>query len=106
MAQSIACDMCGQENATFMQTNIANGDVVAVGDSCTLTFLLTVAAEIVTAMPIDAATQYGEAIMPVLGKLAGVVVHAAAESLPSDYDEDQETGDMVPVNTAVEIARD
>jgi hypothetical protein len=34
MAQPIACDLCGEENAAVMQTNLVDGSSMAVGPAC------------------------------------------------------------------------
>ena len=38
MAQQIACDICGQENAVQMLTSFADGATFAVGPACTPVF--------------------------------------------------------------------
>lgn len=38
MAQILPCDLCSQEEAVIMMTNLANGDVVTVGNSCSIQF--------------------------------------------------------------------
>lgn len=38
MATQIACDTCGQESAALMQTNLDNGETVAIGSSCMFEF--------------------------------------------------------------------
>jgi hypothetical protein len=75
MAQAIRCDLCGQENAVLMQTNIDNGDVIAIGGSCMVTFLLSTAATILDEMPADHVGQYAEIIAPVVSLLT---LHAPA----------------------------
>jgi len=34
MAQPITCDLCQAETAVLMQTNVADGDILAVGPGC------------------------------------------------------------------------
>jgi hypothetical protein len=75
MAQAMGCDLCGQENAILLQTNIDNGDVIAIGGSCMVTFLLSTAATILDDMPADNRGAYAEIIRPVVNQLA---VHVAA----------------------------
>lgn len=38
MAQILPCDYCQQEEAVLMMTNLANGDVVTIGNGCTIQF--------------------------------------------------------------------
>lgn len=38
MAQILPCDYCQQEEAVLMMTNLANGEVVTIGNSCTISF--------------------------------------------------------------------
>ncbi len=40
MAGQLPCDICGEEVGITLQTNLANGDVMAVGVSCMLAFYL------------------------------------------------------------------
>lgn len=80
MAQVIACDMCGQEPAQVMQTNIQNGDVLSVGANCQLMFHLTVAAEMLDMMPADNRAAYADALAPVLEKLSWHAAVAADEA--------------------------
>lgn len=90
MAQAIACDMCGNETATTMQTNLNNGDAIAIGDSCMLPFYLTVVQTMVAEIPADTLIQYGEALKPVLDLIDAsyaTAIKAAA------MDEDPVTGD-------------
>lgn len=81
MAQAIACDLCGQETAVLMQTNIENGDVIAIGGSCMVTFLLSTAATILDEMPADRRGAYAEIIKPVTDQLSVHVAAAAAADL-------------------------
>jgi hypothetical protein len=78
MAQAMGCDLCGQETAILLQTNIDNGDVVAIGGSCMVTFLLSTAATILEDMPADHRGRYAEIIRPVTEQLANHVVAADA----------------------------
>jgi hypothetical protein len=91
MAPAITCDMCQQEIASVMQTNIGNGDVVAVGNSCLLTFYITIVAEVVDAMDPDLRLAYAEVISPVVVKL--VEAMAAAGVAPA-MDENPAAGNM------------
>jgi hypothetical protein len=90
MAQNILCDLCEQEPGMLMQSNISNGDVITVGESCMLIFLLTTAGSILDQMPADNARQYAQALDPIVAKLALVVLSA-------DTDEGPVTGDMAPL---------
>jgi len=90
VAQNLLCDLCQQEPAELMQTNVANGDAITVGASCMLVFLLTTADSILAGLPADVAVQYGDALAPIVARLAtGIDV--------TTFDEDPETGDMVPL---------
>lgn len=46
MAADLPCDLCSAEPASLMQSNLANGDSIAVGDGCLPQFLLTMLAEL------------------------------------------------------------
>ena len=95
MAQNLLCDLCQQEPAQLMQTNIDNGQVITVGASCMLLFLLTTAETIVSDMPPEVAAQYGETVASIVDKLSDRVIAIA-------LDEDPTTGDMVPLIDASE----
>jgi len=69
MAGTISCDLCGQENAVLMQTNLANGDSVAVGDACMALFLATMLGQQVSGMSDDAFTANAETLMPLTDAL-------------------------------------
>jgi hypothetical protein len=82
-----------------MQTNIANGDAITVGASCMLVFLLTTADSILESMPPEVAAQYGDALAPIVAKLAtGIDV--------TTFDEDPVTGDMVPLELGIESSQE
>lgn len=65
----LPCDLCGQEPAGAMFTNLANGDTLAIGHACMLTFNLSSAAELAVGVPDDQRGQYAELV----GKLAGAI---------------------------------
>lgn len=58
MAQAITCDLCGEETAVLMQTNLGNGDSQAVGQHCLLTFALASAIAFSDEMPADLAAEF------------------------------------------------
>jgi hypothetical protein len=103
MAQAIACDLCQTEVAELMQTSLATGDVIAIGPSCQLTFLLTVAATIADDMPADVALSYGELIEPIVTRLARYT--PLGKPLPVS-DEKPETGNEDPVELAEAVNHD
>jgi len=70
MATVLPCDMCGEEPALIMQTNVTNGDAVTIGANCQPIFLLTVVSELLDMMPADVAAQYAQAVTPIVDKLA------------------------------------
>ena len=43
MAQQLTCDQCNSEPAILIQTNIGEGDIIAVGAGCAPVFFATVA---------------------------------------------------------------
>jgi hypothetical protein len=96
MAQNILCDLCEQEPGMLMQSNINNGDVITVGENCMLIFLLTTVSSILDEMPAENAAQFGEGLAPIVAKLAAGIDVAA-------FDEDPESGDMVPLIGAHEV---
>lgn len=71
MPNVIHCDMCQQEHAQVMQTNVDNGDVLAVGPNCLLVFYLTVAQEMLDLMPAENIAAYGSALTDVVTRLGG-----------------------------------
>lgn len=97
MATAITCDMCQQETAQVMQTNIDNGDVLAIGASCQLLFHLTVAAEMLDLMPGDARGAYSEVARRIITALSDKFTPPVVAT-PVLLDEDPLTGDMVPVD--------
>jgi len=74
VAADLICDLCEQESAAALYTNLANGDAMAIGAACMLTFALSVAAELAEGTPAKQREQYVE--------LAGRL----AEALPLPVD--------------------
>jgi len=74
MAGPIACDLCGEEHASAIFTNLDNGDTVSVGGACMLTFALSVAAELAGQVPEDQRDQFAQ--------LAGAVATALLPTIP------------------------
>lgn len=70
MPSSLTCDLCGEEHAISMITRLANGDSLAVGEACQLTFHLAVAAELIKAMPAELTAAYDDAANVLLAALA------------------------------------
>jgi hypothetical protein len=107
MASQLGCDLCGQENAILMQTNIGNGDVIAIGPSCVVVFMLTTAESIISEMPEANAAAYGEALAPIVARLAPIVDRAAKATMggsaatvpedgrPADWRDDQDESDAM-----------
>jgi hypothetical protein len=60
VAADLICDLCEQESAAALYTNLANGDAMAIGAACMLTFALSVAAELAVGVPDDQREQYSE----------------------------------------------
>jgi hypothetical protein len=69
VAADLICDLCEQESAAALYTNLANGDAMAIGAACMLTFALSVAAELAAGVPDDQREQYSE----VMAKLAAAL---------------------------------
>lgn len=69
MAQAIACDLCQQEPAVMMQSNLGNGDTIGVGQACMVTFY----ASSLTAMLSDAPPEMLNELAPVLLPLGALI---------------------------------
>lgn len=69
MAQAIGCDLCQQESAVMMQSNLTNGDTIGVGESCMVTFF----ASSLAAMLSDAPPDMLNALSVVLEPLAAII---------------------------------
>jgi hypothetical protein len=81
MAAPISCDLCGQENAQVMQTNVENGDVIAVGLNCLPIFYLTAAAEMISMMPAANRLAYAAAAATAVNELTGLADAGAAATM-------------------------
>lgn len=103
MASAMACDMCQSEPGTVMQTNIGNGDVIVIGDSCQLAFYLTVVQTIIDSMPAPAVAEYAAAIKTTLDALTTSLDTAASQVV---MDENPVTGDIEPVSIDSEAPAD
>ena len=89
MAQAIACDLCQQEQAALMQTNLANGDTIAVGDACTVTFFASSLQAMLSGAPPE-----------MLNDLAAVLTPLAAIIGPGGQDKED---DAPPHSSWIEI---
>lgn len=69
MAQAIGCDLCQQEPAVMMQSNLTNGDTLGVGEACMVTFY----AASLTTMLHDAPPEALNALSPVLVPLGAII---------------------------------
>lgn len=94
MANQITCDLCGEEYAVSMVTNLANGDSLAIGEACMLTFHLTVAAELAGNMPFEALGDYAAQITTLAGAVtatpAATPENTSREAARAQY------GDLCP----------
>src|SRR5712691_2351389 len=81
MPANITCDLCGTETAASMVTDLANGDSIAIGPACQLTFHLTVATEFIKTMDNTAATAYEDQVTALLD-MYGLTAAAASGLTP------------------------
>jgi hypothetical protein len=58
MAQQIVCDLCEQETAVLLQTDVETGQVIAVGGSCLFAFYLGAAGGLVDGMAPEVRAEY------------------------------------------------
>jgi hypothetical protein len=82
MAVNLRCDLCEHEPAQAMFTNLGNGDVVAIGGGCLLTFLLSAAAELAASVDPATVDTYAE-LASGLAVALGVVTAAAPAPTPA-----------------------
>lgn len=66
MAGQVLCDLCQAEPAEIMQSNLLNGDTVAIGPSCAPAFYATVLETILAGMPAEIASEYAPLAKQVL----------------------------------------
>lgn len=85
MPTSLPCDMCGDELAVTMVTNLGNGDSLTVGEACQLIFHLAVARELITSMPGDSAPAYYDQVTALLDAY-GQLVTLTAGLIPAGPD--------------------
>jgi hypothetical protein len=95
--------MCGQETATVMQSNLANGDTISLGDNCQLAFYLTVVQTILDAMPADVRAEYAAAVKTVTDALASAIASALSNVVQG---EDTGDTDIIPADTTIEAPAD
>jgi hypothetical protein len=62
MAQAIGCDLCGQEPAVLLQTNIDTGEVISIGPSCAFSFYVGAARGMAENMPLDVREANADAV--------------------------------------------
>jgi hypothetical protein len=65
--QAIPCDLCKEETAVLMQSNLNEGDTIAVGPSCMLPFALQLAIAAAQTVTPEAGPLYA----PMVAQLAG-----------------------------------
>lgn len=87
MAQPMTCDMCQAEPGTMMQTNLANGDVIVIGDNCQLAFYLTVAQTIIDGMPVVMLAEYAAAIVTTIDALMSATAQMDERAAPPAGDD-------------------
>ena len=83
MAGQLMCDLCQAEPATVMQSNLGNGDTVAVGDGCALGFYLTVAATILEGMDEANVTAHSGYLEPIVKLVTGEPAPPAPPEKPA-----------------------
>lgn len=94
MASTVTCDVCNSEPASLMQSNVANGDTLAVGDSCIVMFYLTIVQTALEDAPAEIVEQYRVALTSLLDAFSGMLKKADSEYL---IDENPVTGDIETV---------
>jgi hypothetical protein len=106
VAADLICDLCEQESAAALYTNLANGDAMAIGAACMLTFALSVAAELAAGVPDDQREQYSEVMAKLAAALGRYVDSGVSLAEPPKRprgrprkaktitDEDPQTGDL------------
>lgn len=70
MAQAISCDLCQQEVAVMMQSNLTNGDTIGVGDACMVTFFASSLTAMLHDAPPEALNELSAVLVP-LGAIIG-----------------------------------
>lgn len=93
MPTQLTCDMCGGELAVTMVTNLANGDTLVIGEACQLTFHLTVAAELIKAMPPELMPAYDEQLTGLVNAYAALAIPAVASTLAGPAAADTDTAE-------------
>ena len=78
MAQQIACDLCGEEDAVMLQTNVETGEVLSVGPACVFPYALGIASATAAEFSPDIAAIY----RPEVSKLYGALADMAGPDLP------------------------
>lgn len=76
----IPCDLCGEEPNVLLQTNTLNGDTVAVGGNCLITFYLGGLIGLTDGIPKDAASQYHDGLAKLIAQLDPPTTAVAAAS--------------------------
>lgn len=71
MAQSIACDLCEAEPAVLMQSNLVNGDTVAVGEACILGFFGGAFATMLEGADVPVIEAQEDALTQLAGRIRG-----------------------------------
>jgi hypothetical protein len=86
-----------------MVSNVANGDVIAIGDNCIIVFYLTAAGEMLALMPAENVKAYGTALAPVIGRLAGMYDDDGDDGPPQAADgPDSDAQATAPVTVATD----
>ena len=79
MAGTIGCDLCQQEPAQMMQSNLTNGETISVGAMCMITFF----AGSLIGMIGQLSDDDKRAVQPVLSGLAGTIGLLPADEIPA-----------------------
>lgn len=54
----LPCDLCAEERAILLQTNVGTGDVIGVGEACLFPFAIGTARAVADVMPGDVKAHY------------------------------------------------
>lgn len=98
MATAIGCDLCETEPAIMMQTSLANGDTMSVGQACLLVFTGSSFAAMLANTDADTRAMYGKPLTDLIERIverADMLAYFGGAAFP-DGNQDAGNGVIMP----------
>lgn len=82
MAQALPCDLCGEESAVLLQSNLGDGSSLSVGPACLLNYALGFAVGLTGEFTPEDAAPYADVMAQLCQQLAPSMLALAKSAAP------------------------